>query len=324
MLILCAKMTETRNDFCITLPSNSNLESHPKNRPDDYIVSLGKPISLVGDWEVSAVNIHYPHNWYDFRKTTKLYWAYYMHTVRVPHAEVASYVRAERNSDTGQFSLTLKHSNWIYGSREDNYRLGSVVFKPNHYVSVEEIGARLVKHVNDALSKGPALVRTPVVTFEYNAERRHGSIATDTGTMYLFADNDYLASMLGIGVIPTVPLKLDRNEPVSEIGNIYMFSGHSTSLFTMVDSIYLYCDIAENQYVGNVEVPLLGIIPVQGQHEDKRFFTFNPPVFVGVKKKEFGEVPIRLRTSQGEPLPFPRFTPEVIVTLRFRRRKAYV
>lgn len=316
-------MTETRNDFCITLPSNSNLTSHPTNRPDNYTVRLGKPVSLIGDWEVSAANIHYPHNWYDFQKTTTIYWMYYVHTIRVAHAEIAPKVRVRTTSEPKQYILAIEDPQWTYDQRDSDYRLGRVVFNPKHYASVEEIGASLVKYLNDAISKAPALERSPIITFDYDAESRHGTVVSDTGTLYLFGDNDYAASMLGIGVLPAPP-PLYRNEPLPELGNISMFSGHATSLFTKVDSIYLYSDIAENQYVGDVEVPLLGIIPVQGQHEDKRFFTFNPPVYLGVKKKEFGEVTIMLRTSRGEPLPFPKFTPEVVVTLRFRRRKYYV
>lgn len=50
----------TRDQFYITLPSNSSMQYFPDNRTCCYITQLPRAIELTGEWEVGLAEIHYP------------------------------------------------------------------------------------------------------------------------------------------------------------------------------------------------------------------------------------------------------------------------
>lgn len=49
-----------REQFYITLPSNSSMQFFPDNRTCCYITQLPRAIELLGEWEVGLAEIHYP------------------------------------------------------------------------------------------------------------------------------------------------------------------------------------------------------------------------------------------------------------------------
>jgi len=49
--------------FYLHLPSNSSLDTFPKNTLTEYRVCLRQTISLTGIWEVALTDIDYPHSW---------------------------------------------------------------------------------------------------------------------------------------------------------------------------------------------------------------------------------------------------------------------
>ena len=59
------------SDFCLVLPSNASMTTHPNNTLAQYITNLPRRISLSddgGEWECGHTEIHYPHDWYNVRK----------------------------------------------------------------------------------------------------------------------------------------------------------------------------------------------------------------------------------------------------------------
>lgn len=49
-----------KDQFYITLPSNSSMQFFPDNRTCCFITQLPRTIQLTGDWEVGLAEIHYP------------------------------------------------------------------------------------------------------------------------------------------------------------------------------------------------------------------------------------------------------------------------
>lgn len=49
-----------KDQFYITLPSNSSMQFFPENRTCCYITQLPRSIQLTGEWEVGLAEIHYP------------------------------------------------------------------------------------------------------------------------------------------------------------------------------------------------------------------------------------------------------------------------
>lgn len=78
--------------------------------------------------------------------------------------------------------------------------------------------------------------------------------------------------------------------------------------------LYIYCDTAQAQYVGDVLVPLLRIVPVErvdGQPGNKSFLRQQ---YIPVDRKVF-----EIRRDSGESVPFG--SGKMFLTLQFRQSK---
>lgn len=84
-------------------------------------------------------------------------------------------------------------------------------------------------------------------------------------------------------------------------------------------SIYVYCDIVDHRIVGDTSVPLLTIIPVQGEDGDFIHKRFKKIHYHTISKKSFSDIHISLRDDQGNLIPFQRG--KVIVVLHVRKKK---
>ena len=86
--------------------------------------------------------------------------------------------------------------------------------------------------------------------------------------------------------------------------------------------MYVYCDIAENQLVGDASAPLLRIVPMQQSgvsQGDVVAHTFSTPHYVPVKRKNFETIQVDIRSDTGEKVAFQRR--KLTVTLNFRKSR---
>ena len=83
--------------------------------------------------------------------------------------------------------------------------------------------------------------------------------------------------------------------------------------------MFVYCDILENQIVGNALVPLLRVVPIDGKHDDVVVKSYDFPHYVPVSKQEFNTIEINIKDDADRIIPF-RYG-KVVVKLHFRRRK---
>ena len=83
-------------------------------------------------------------------------------------------------------------------------------------------------------------------------------------------------------------------------------------------SLYVYCPILEPRTVGDIKVPLLRIVPIEGVHGDFVSKSFQTIHYIPLQYKRFETIEIYIRDDTGNPIPFQ--WGKVIVTLSFRRR----
>ena len=86
-----------------------------------------------------------------------------------------------------------------------------------------------------------------------------------------------------------------------------------------VDSLYVYCDLAEPRVVGDSLVPLLRIVPVEGHHGELITRIYENVHYVRVQRKAFQMIEVNIRDRTGKKVPFERGT--LNVTLHFGQRK---
>ena len=86
-------------------------------------------------------------------------------------------------------------------------------------------------------------------------------------------------------------------------------------------AMYVYCDLVENQVVGNSLVPLLRTVTIEGQHEEVICTIYNTPHYLPLARKEFDSIEISINDDQNRPVKF-QFG-KVIVKLAFRKQKPF-
>jgi hypothetical protein len=85
------------------------------------------------------------------------------------------------------------------------------------------------------------------------------------------------------------------------------------------DTHTLYCPLVESRMVGDAQVPLLRIVPVEGRDGEMITRVFDPIQYCPLLQNRFQTVEIDLRDDTGSIVPFERG--RVVVTLHCRKRK---
>jgi hypothetical protein len=81
--------------FTVTLPSNSNMASHPTYRGNNYVVKLSSPLNFSGStlnedvsWEVALTTVQYTNRFYDLRENSTLYIALELYSANAINTNV--------------------------------------------------------------------------------------------------------------------------------------------------------------------------------------------------------------------------------------------
>ena len=83
-------------------------------------------------------------------------------------------------------------------------------------------------------------------------------------------------------------------------------------------ALYIYKDVIQNQLVGHVRAPLLGVVPVKPRYGDKTYVTYEQPHLLPLKRPTSQILEINIRSDTGEQVSFE--SGKLIVTLVFRRK----
>ena len=84
--------------------------------------------------------------------------------------------------------------------------------------------------------------------------------------------------------------------------------------------LYVYCDIIQSQYVGDALVPLLRIVPVEGNDGKRISKSFIRPQYLPVSRKQFETIEVNIKRDTGESVPFE--LGKVLLTLHFRQSRS--
>ena len=82
-------------------------------------------------------------------------------------------------------------------------------------------------------------------------------------------------------------------------------------------SLYIYCDVVEPRPVGDCQVPLLRIVPIEGENGQMITKTYEHIQYVPLLRKHFRTIEIDIKKDTGESVPFE--LGKLVVTLHFRK-----
>ena len=88
-----------------------------------------------------------------------------------------------------------------------------------------------------------------------------------------------------------------------------------------LNSLYVYCPLVEPRMVGDAQVPLLGIVPVEGRDGEIITRVFDPIQYCSLLQRRFQTVEIDIRDDTGSTVPFERG--RVVLTFHCRKRKEF-
>jgi hypothetical protein len=90
---------------------------------------------------------------------------------------------------------------------------------------------------------------------------------------------------------------------------------------TKFTTMYIHCDAIKYQIVGNSQLPLLAILPIQGTPNEQCHWSFNPAYYLPLNPKSLTTLEIKICTAKGDPFPFGK-DGVVVLQLHFRRKRA--
>lgn len=282
------------SQFYLTLPSNSYLANQSGTGEPEinetipqllskFRVQLPQKVRLEGDWEVALSEIMYPHSWFNINKGDAL--------VRIKYI------------DTAETEITCE-------------------LFPNKYSTPEQLIQALNFTIDSTLAEHnwqgavtPQDITNYKVSFTFQKELRRVVVKVAEPRMIEeFHMSPLLSYMLGFEE------SIMFLKPSGEIKS-WVMAEYPVDLKGGFYALYVYCDLVENQVVGNSLVPLLRTVTIEGQHEEVVCKIYNTPHYLPLARKEFDSIEISINDDQNRPVKF-QFG-KVIVKLAFRKQKPF-
>ena len=178
-----------------------------------------------------------------------------------------------------------------------------------YYNSFEDVG----KYVSTQFIKLFPKTKNVTLDFQYDKIKKRARFVLKGGQGYLFSDDDYLMNHLG----------MDFGTKKKLLGRsfyeymLYGF-GESEPFLEDISTMYIYSDLIEYQLVGDTQVPLMGVFPIQGEHGKQLYWNFNPPYYIPVTRAHIPDIEIQLSTSTAKLVEIT--DGDVICRLHFRKK----
>ena len=184
-------------------------------------------------------------------------------------------------------SFVVEKEEW--GNVWENRRI-----EAGHYLTQQD----LINAINNAVQRDDV-----IFNFSETTQRAHMEIPA--GCRLHFAEP--LSSMLGLGYGNTVC------SSITESGKFPI------DLSRGIDSLYVYTDIVQTKLVGNTAVPLLRVVPVDGDYGTMVYKEYSSPVYSPLSKSTFNTIEVYIMDSAGRSIPFGYG--KVTVLLHFKPRQ---
>lgn len=281
-----------KNNFYITLPSNSSMEYYPSNTLAKYTTKLHRRIVLDNaDWEVALVEMQYP-TLFETVTENKDMWIQYSVKLEGGYREVKRYI--------------LPHG--IYDNEE------SLAEKLNR--ELKDFLIKFEKHMNR-------------FTIQYRSEIVESVLLSNSmGKLLGFClpniwktHEQFTLPVDASKFLISVTQVNANHETLNSADDEIMTAEapYPPKLSHCAPThMYIYTDIIEPNLVGDCIAPLLRIIKIQKEPMDTNTsVSFSNPYYLPVIKREFGTIEIHIRDDLGQLVPF--VSGKLNVRLHFRR-----
>ncbi len=288
--------------FYVTLPSNSSMDLFPNNTISNFSVALKEPIRLDTYYEVALVEMTYKHSW--SLNVGKLFIdliepAYLDSFNLVYHdGENIKNFAYRLNGEITQFYLEKEYNRrfniFQNNTTEENTLLPSSNFSVSNqdYKVIEEIKAlQWFKNLPTFLADSYRFVIHIAGKAQVRFNGKIINILNLQEKWYQASEN---VKWIYSGII-------DDPNP------------------NLIQSLFVYCDIIDYQYVGDAYVPLLRNVVVENSFPKTAIAHYDNPHYVNINKSEINTIHVEIRDDTGEKIKFDQG--KVIIKLHFRQKQ---
>ena len=270
--------------FYLTLPSNSSFQFYPNNTLAHFTTQLAKEVDLQGQWEVGLSEIQYPHTWHNMNE--KEGWINF----KKNNLEKRLVLPPGQYDTPEQLTASL---NQFFVKEKPAYRVR------RRSSTLGYMDLAIARPISTTTPRN----ESPQIIFTYHPITKKASVTIQHGCEMDISPT--LVRMLGLV-------------------NSHMSAGtyhgvHNVDVHQGFYSLYIYCDVVDPQSVGDTQVPLLRIVPIEGESGQMITKTYEHIQYVPLLRKHFHTIEIDIKKDTGESVPFE--LGELVVTLHFRKQR---
>ena len=311
-------MLNEQNNLYVTLPSNGSKKTFPNNTASSYKNQLARTLRLDGEWEVALSEVHYPQTMKSNVNVAKLTLVVYRfedsgtYKARTIVGDAARVeIPVPMQYDIGTLNLlALKNKLNRTAESADVITIDIPVGK---YTTPQAVVDLVRKSLVKSISELTQHARTPLETmmeFGFDATMNRFYINPTYPFIELFYyKTDETARMLGLTLPST------KKYSSFKIEKYFLFP--SAPKLNIVNSLYIYTDVIENDIVGDALVPLLRTVNVSGEPGTIVHEVFHRCYYKRVTHNNIPSIEIQINSETGDQVKFE--SGNVICVLNFRK-----
>lgn len=290
--------------FYVTLPSNSSMDLFPNNTISNFSVALKEPIRLEKNYEVALVEITYKHSW----------------SLNVGNL----FIDLVEPKFLDKFDLVYHDGENI---RNFALRLNGEIIQ---FYLEKEYNRRFELQKNNITEENTLLpnAQYSVSNQDYQVVEQIKSLPWFKNLPFFLADQyRFVIHISGIAhvrfdgaILGILNLKAKWYYASDNVKFIYSGTIDDPNP-NIIQSLFVYCDIIDYQYVGDAYVPLLRNVVVENSFPKTAIAHYDNPHYLNINKSEINTIHVEIRDDSGQTIKFDKG--KVIIKLHFRPKNDY-
>ena len=264
------------DDFYVTLTSHTNSKYY-ENSLSNFTNKLASRISLKGDWDVGLSSISLTNYWLNLAESQEMHFYYYdikhkitQWSVKIPKGSVVRidlfYVYLNRLIDSFELRMKKKagFSNMILPRFKFDKKSEFIYFELGSFNS-QPVFADIPELTCNILGYNRQLLKDKIRnTFEIIEKE----VTKDTSFKYALDDD-----------------------------NRYVWADYRYNLLGKYHTMFIYCSIIKESYVGEQIAPLLRCVetPLDSNYGGQIAINFDNPQYLPIRIKEIDNIEIRIK-----------------------------
>ena len=278
-----------------------------KNKCNYFKVKLQSPLDLRnGNWKVALTKIIYPHSWQNITQRNG--------SVTIVHRNVPTVDPRLKTISKDVEAVVKVALNPVYGYTDmTQWIFTKVPLDSGYYSNAGDIAANIVH--NFKLDRHDSDLEK--LRFVYLYDNSSRSIRFFDANALIFEDATEFVNALGLqnGMQCKESMCTATIQIFGEKGCL---TAYGKSNVPRMEAIYAYSSVVEFNSVGDDTVPLLTVIPVEGEHGRTVAYAPLKPEYKPVAQNYINDIDIQLCTNKGKLIDFDDGE-EVSVTLHFKK-----